>query len=433
MSLRNKLFADGVYTFVFRLANMGVAAILGILTARLLGPHGRGIYALPLVAVSIASSAFSGLNAATSYFMLRKRVGRGVLLPALLCAGTFVALGIPAVIAITYSMHASWAALPAILALPAPAILAIFYGYQIGIDRVRMNTTYATLNVLTLLAALLCAFALFGREPRAAIIGWVIGSDVFAAGALIWLLHDSKRLHYAPVRFKSYCSYGFRMGAVYLVSLLNYRADVYIVAALGEPALLGMYTLAVAGAETLLAATQVSAVVSSPQIGSLESEAAAAQLAARCVRNNVLVALVTCGVLWFAAPLLIRILYGPAFMPMIPALRVLLIGVFALSLGSPMSTFFTIRQGKPQIPMMLAGLSAAICIGITLATIHRLGLVGAAIGSTSGYVVAQGTAILVFSRGLSMPLRTLLVPRWSDITAYAHASGSLLRRLRGTA
>lgn len=433
MSLRNKLFADGVYTFTFRMANMAVAAIVGILTARVLGPDGRGIYALPLVAASIASSAFSGLNNATTYFMLREKAGRGVLRPALLTGGVFVALGIPVVAILTYTMHAGWAALPAILSLPAPAVLAIFYGYQVGTDRVRMNTTYATLNTLTLLATLLVAFALFGREPRAAVIGWLTGTDVFAAGALVWLFRDARRLDEAPVSLRAYASYAFRVGAVFLITLLNYRADVYIVAALGRPALLGMYTLAVTGAETLLAATQVTAVVSSPKIGSMESVTDAALLTARCVRNNVIVALVTCGLLWFAAPLVIRLLYGAAFMPMIPALRLLLIGVFALSLGSPMSTFFTIRLGKPQVPMMLAGLSAAICIAVALLTVHRLGLVGAALGSTLGYAVGQGAAIVFFTRTSNLALRTLLVPKWSDVTAYASAGGSLLRRLRRAA
>lgn len=433
MSLRNKLFADGVYTFAFRLANMAVAALLGIITARILGPHGRGIYALPLVAASLASAAFGGLNNATTYFMLREKAGRGVLRPALWCAGAFVAAAIPVVIAIAYTTHAPWAALPAILSLPAPAILAIFYGYQVGIDRVRMNTTYAVLNTLTLMAALLLAFAVFGRNPHAAVIGWVAGTDVFAAGALIWLLRHSRDMEATPISVRTYVGYAFRVGSVYLISLLNYRADVYIVASLGQPALLGMYTLAVTGAETLLAATQVTAVVSSPKIGSMENVDDAARLTARCVRNNVIVALVTCGSLWFVAPIAIRVLYGPAFVPMIPALRVLLIGVFALSLGSPMSTFFTIRLGKPQVPMLLAGVSAAICIAVTLLTIHQLGLVGAALGSTLGYIVGQGAAIVLFTRTSNLRLSSLLVPRWSDVTAYVYASGSLLRRLRRAA
>jgi O-antigen/teichoic acid export membrane protein len=431
MSLRNKLFADGVYTFVFRLGNMAVAAALGILTARVLGPHGRGLYALPLVAFAVASAGYAGLNGATSFFMLRGKAGRGVLRPALIAAALFVAAGIPIALAVAISTHAPWAALAAIAALPSPAILGIFYGYQVGINRVRMNTTYALLNTLLMIACMLVAFAAFGRTPPAAIGAWVTGSDLFAAAALVWLFKDSRRLDEGAVGVREFAGYAARVGTVSLISLLNYRADVYIVAMLTGPAQLGMYTLAVTAAEMLLAATQVTAVVSSPHIGGMESAQGAADLAARCVRHNVMIAFATCAVLSLVAPIAVRLLYGAAFTPMIPAFRILLVGVFALSLGSPMSTYFTIRLGKPQIPMMLAGLSAVVCIVVCLLTVRQFGLVGAALASTSGYIVGQGLAIGTFVRVSRVKFGTVLVPRWSDVTAYAYAGSSLWRRLRG--
>lgn len=433
MSLRNKLFADGLYTFGFRIVNMAVAALLGILTARILGPHGRGIYALPIVAFSVATAAFPGLNNATTYYLLRRKAGRGVIFAALRCAVLFVAGAIPVVVAIAYGMHSPWAAIPAILALPAPALIGIVNGYQVGVDRVRMVTTVAVFNTLLQLTMMICAFAVFGHRPFAAITSWVTAMDLFALGSLIWMLRRSRSLPDGRVATREFLSYSLRVGAVSLISLLNYRADVFIVAALAGPALLGMYTLAVTAAEMLLAITQVTANVSSPQIGGMESSLAAAEFTARLVRNNVLIASVTCAALWVIAPIAVGLLYGRAFLPMIPAFRVLLVGVFAMSLGSPMSTFFTIRLGKPQVPMILAGVSAAICVVVSYLLVGRMGLVGAAIGSTLGYVVGQSSAIVYFTRVAHLRPSMLLMPRWSDVTAYVLASGSILRRLKRAA
>ncbi|HEV7179876.1 MAG TPA: hypothetical protein VGN11_08390, partial [Candidatus Baltobacteraceae bacterium] len=78
-TLRNKLFTDGVYTFAFRMGNMAFAALMGVITARILGPHGRGVYALPLLTFSIVTAGYAGINNATSYYMLRRKAGRGVL------------------------------------------------------------------------------------------------------------------------------------------------------------------------------------------------------------------------------------------------------------------------------------------------------------------------------------------------------------------
>ncbi|MDE2482326.1 MAG: oligosaccharide flippase family protein [bacterium] len=431
MSLRDRLFADGLYTFAFRLITMGIAAVLGILTARMLGPAGRGIYAIPLVTLSLVSAGYAGLNNATAHFMLRYRVGRAVLVPAFISALLFVLAGIPATYLIARSLGAPWAAIPAALALPGPAMLAIFYGYQIGTDRVRMNTSYAALNTTLLLGLMLAALTIFGALPRSAILAWVVSSDLAALAAGLWLVVDARRLDAGTLETRRFAWYALRVGSVSLISLLNYRADVYVVAAFGGPTMLGMYTLAVTAAEMLLAATQVSAVVSSPQIGSLESSRAAAELTARCVRNNILVAAVACATLALVAPFAVRVLYGVAFMPMIPAFRVLLVGVFALSLGSPISSYFTIRLGKPQIPMMLAAVSAIICVGVSTLAIRHLGLVGAALGSTIGYLVAAGACIAVFARDAAVPVARVLVPRWSDVSAYAAAGSALYRQLRG--
>jgi O-antigen/teichoic acid export membrane protein len=434
VSLRTKLFLDGLYTFAFRIGNIALTALLGILTARALGPHGRGIYSFPVVDAGLVSAAYAGLSTATSYFMLRRKAGRAILAPALWSAALFVIIGIPAADILARGEGAPWAAVPAILSLPGSALLFTLFGYQVGVDRARLNAWYALLNTAVLVALMLGALTLFGHTPPAAIAAWVATAILFALFILIWLVVSARRLQPGePVGIREFFSYAVRMGAVSLVSLLNYRADVYIVAILAGPTLLGMYTLAVAAAELILAATQVTAIVSSPHIGGLASTRAAAMLTARCVRNNVLIALVTCGLLWFIAPVAIRLLYGGAFLPMIPAFRILLIGVFALSLGSPMSTYFTIRMGKPQIALLLASVSATVCIVVSVLSIRPLGMIGAALGSTLGYLLGQSLAFAAFIRMTEVPLLQMLVPRWSDVTDYVEASTSLLRRLRGIA
>ncbi|HET9029676.1 MAG TPA: polysaccharide biosynthesis C-terminal domain-containing protein, partial [Candidatus Aquilonibacter sp.] len=277
--------------------------------------------------------------------------------------------------------------------------------------------------------------AVLGRHPTAAIVAWVSGSDLVGAAIVIWMFADARKrfaeVETIPVSFREYLLYAARVGSVSLVSLMNYRADVYVVAIFTTPAMLGMYTLAVTAAETLLTATQVTAVVTLPHVGSMERDAAA-QLTARCVRHNVIVAAVTCGILALAAPWIVGTLYGQAFLPMVPALRILLLGVFALSLGSPMSNFFTLRLGKPEIPLVLASASAILCIGTSIVLVPRIGLTGAAIGSTVAYVLGQAAAIVYFSIVSGISAERMLVPRLSDVETYFSIVAGFARRLRRT-
>src|SRR5690348_7675566 len=68
----HRVMYDGLYTFAVRLLNIGMAAGLTVLTARMLGPSGRGTYALPGVEAALVASAFGGLSSATSYFLLNR-------------------------------------------------------------------------------------------------------------------------------------------------------------------------------------------------------------------------------------------------------------------------------------------------------------------------------------------------------------------------
>lgn len=430
MTLRNRLVSDGIYTFAFRLANMVLAAVLGIVTARLLGPAGRGLYATPMVDAGLVSSIFTGLSASASYFMLRKNAGRYAVYAGLKTAVLSCLLAAAAVFFIAYLSKTPWAAIPAMLSLPPVAMLQLCYGYCIGTHRVRMNTTTTLLNTVLLFALMLAAFALLGRGAWVAIWMWVVASNIFAAALLVWILRDSRGRDGEPVTVGAYIRYAVRTGAVSLVSMLNYRADIYIVAVMTTPAMLGLYSVALAAAETLLTVTQVTAMVSSPHIGSLEHRAAA-DLAARCVRHNVIVSGVCCAALALLAPFAVGLVYGPAFLPAVPALRVLLIGVVALSVGSPMSTYFTIRLGRPEVAFVLASISAAICITCCLVFVPRFGLLGAAWASTAAYIFGQAAAVVYFGMVAGIKPSYMLVPRMSDIVMYGSVAKQLFGRLSG--
>lgn len=425
--LRARLFSDGLFTFAGRIASMVLAALLGIMTARVLGPHGRGLYAIPMVAAGLVAAVFPGLSLAASFYLLREKAGRGAIRPLLIVSALFFVAGALVAAIIAYSMHAAWAALPAALSLIGSIGSMLATGYSTGTHRVRYNTTFALYATSATFLVIGAAFLLLARNAPVAIWGWVVATGAVGIALLAWVIRDSRRLDPGtPVPVRAMLWYALRTGAVSLVSLLNYRADLYIVAVMTTPAMLGMYSVAVTAAETLLAVTQVTGIVASPHIGSMDERASAA-LAARCVRHNVLVSGITSGALALAAPFAVHLLYGEAFMPVVPAMRVLIAGVFALSLGSPMSTYFTIRLGRPGVAFTLASISAVLCAGVTILLVPRIGLTGAAAGSTLGYAVSQTLAILYFSRTSNIRLGTIVLPKASDVRAYVQAGRAFLR------
>lgn len=418
MQFRHRVMYDGLFTVAMRLATIVVALALGVLTARLLGPMGKGIYALPLVQSGLVSTLFAGLSSATSYFLLSAGAGRSIVRPSLLCGALFVAAAGVAVVPLAWVGHAWWAAPAAIASLPAVAVANFATGYVTGIKRIRYASSLTLVTTAFTFAFTAVGLFLVARSPFVAIVAWVVSSLFVAALALaIVLLHARRLPPGAPVEITAYRRMALKVGATTLVSLLNYRADLYLVAIMQPAFDLGLYTIATSAPQSLLLPTQAASQVASPHIGAMERPAAA-HLTARCVRNNLLMATAICVVVFTLAPLIVHFFYGAVFLPLVPALRILLIGVIAFSLGGPMSSYYTLKLAKPEVPLAFAGISAAICIAGSIALIPHFGIEGAATASTVAYIVGTAMALHYFKRSSGISIRSMLVPTASDLHAY---------------
>jgi O-antigen/teichoic acid export membrane protein len=308
------------------------------------------------------------------------------------------------------------------------AFLNMATGYALGIKNPRYSSTLTALPTILTLCAVAAALFLINRTPGVAIIAWIGATTLAGIVSLAYVLTDArKRMRGTEhVAFKEYATFCIRVSSAYVVTLLNYRADLYVVALMLSPAALGMYGIAVTVAETLLLPAQAASFVASPHIATLELRESG-RLTARCVRNNLLIAASLCVVLFiFAAPIL-NLLYGKAFVPAAPAFDILLIGVLALSMGSPVSNYFTLRLGRPQISIWLGVFSAAVCLATSIVCIPMYGMVGAAIGSTAGYVIGQSAGAWYFVRSASIGWRDLLVPTANDFRTYASFGMRLMR------
>jgi O-antigen/teichoic acid export membrane protein len=280
---------------------------------------------------------------------------------------------------------------------------------------------------LATLAFTAAGFFAIARSPMIAIAAWVASTTL--VGAVAWakmLLHARSLAEGKPVDFFDFARFCVKGGATALVSLLNYRADLYIVALMLPAADLGFYSVATSAPQALLFPAQVTSIVASPHIGGLDKRAAA-DLTARCVRHTLLISLILCIAVFALAPLVVRFFYGTAFLPLVPALRILLVGVVALALAGPISSFYTLKLAKPEIPLAIAGISAIICIALTIVLIPHVGIAGAATASSAAYVLTQVLSLWYFRRTTGVRLRSMLVPTAVDLRSYADIVSGLFR------
>ncbi len=426
------IFYDALHIFSGRIVRTILALLLSILLARSLGPHDRGLYALPAtVYTGLLLSAFTGMIQAVPYFMLNANAGRGVLRPALLTGAVLTIGGSLPIVAMAEIGHNTWAIVPSVLLLIANVPPYIILGYAVGTRRIRWQSAYLALSTGALLAVMSVVLLLLSRTAWAAVISYTAVSLLIGAVCLTILVKDAAALPDAKVPFAGFLFFTLRAGLTNLVTQLNYRGDLYVVALLTTPAVLGLYTVAVSAADTLFIVTQVPAVVTSPHVGAMEC-ARAAVFTAKCVRGTLLTSLAIAIAAAAIAPYGVSLLYGQAYMPIVPAVRLLMVGVVVLSLAAPISNYFTLKLGRPEITLASASCAAVACISVSFYLVPRFGIVGAATATAVAYALGQSVAIAFFVRQSGISLFNVLIPAPGEIRTYAKLGKALLRERMGS-
>jgi O-antigen/teichoic acid export membrane protein len=306
----------------------------------------------------------------------------------------------------------------------------VLLGYAVGSKQIRWQTSYSVLSTAALLAGIGAALALFGATAATAVTAFVLVNIAVGAACLWVVFRDARTRRGSAVRLRDFMLYALRVGVVNLVTLLNYRADLYVVALLSTTAILGQYAVAVSAAEGLLVVTQVGAIVTSPHVGAMGQKDAAVMTAA-CVRASLVIAVPICAAFYILAPLVVHLLYGAAYLPLVPALRILLVAVLVLSMGSPISNFFTLNRGKPEVALASAFAAAAVCLTLSWLLVPRIGMQGAALATAVAYLFGECMRLGFFISATRVSIATILFPTRRDaescVTLVKSATRDMLR------
>ncbi len=419
-----RVVSNAALLWAVRIVTLSSSALLGVLTARLLGPAGRGEYVLPAIDAGVSTTFAAGLSSGVVYFLLNRRADASIVRAALIVLLIFIAGGIGAALATALLTHSLRAAVPAAAFVAAYAVYSLAYGLYLGTDRARAaGLLNAAAYVLTLLFVS-AALRLDRSSPRLAIAGFVAGMAVAGATGLALASRDALRLSGTVVASAELLRFAARAGLVNFANLLNYRIDIYVVAILAPVSAVGMYTLAVTGAESVLSLTLAVSQAAIPHVGALE-RGAAAGVPARCLRNGIFLAFMLAAAGAAAAPLVVHAIFGPGYATIVAPLRVLLIGLVAASTSAMISNYFVLNRGRVRVPLVTSAISTAVCAGLSFALVPRIGLLGAALGSTVAYITSQSVALWFFCDETGVAWERVLLVDRQDMAYY----GRLMRRI----
>jgi O-antigen/teichoic acid export membrane protein len=203
--------------------------------------------------------------------------------------------------------------------------------------------------------------------------------------------------------------YGVVSMASNVLQWLNYRADIFLLAAMRSEAEVGRYTVAVSLAEILM---RGAAAICRPLFPRVARDALAGEVTARASRVAVL-AMSAMAIALIGPGYLAHLYLGEAYAGMFAAFLWLLPGTIAYGLGYVLH-FDLLARGTVGRLTIANGVSLCANIALNVVLIPRHGILGAAWSTSIAYALNLLLVGVMFRAMHGIPLRALWLPGRAD-------------------
>lgn len=393
-------------TFVTRVFVAAIGLIASVLVARILGPEGRGAYA---VAVAIGAMGVQlanlGLPAANTYVVSRQRDLLSIAVATSLSVA-FVLGGAAAIaFGLTFTINQDWSPLSGYLLWLSLAWIPLGLSYLflenllLSVDEI---SAYNKIELVSkLMSVALIALVLW--------FGLATPETVFATGLIVvtigsvWILFVLRH-HGLTTAIPSWAllsgniGYSLRGYFATLFAFIALRVGLFLIQYMLGAEYAGHYSVAVGLADALFMLPVTIGTILFPKLSAMKDEMQKWQYARK-------VALISCGIMVCVAlmaalssKMLITGLYGEAYKAAIPAFMWILPGVVILSVHLVLGNYLG-SIGMPAAIVYSAGSAALVNVLLNVKLIPSLGIVGASISyDLAGCTMLFVTGVYVLMR-----------------------------------
>ncbi|MBY3622786.1 oligosaccharide flippase family protein [Acinetobacter sp. CUI P1] len=390
--------------------------LTGVLTARYLGPTGRGEQtAMMNWSQFLAFSMSFGIPSALIYNAKKNPDDAGVLyrMSLLLGIGFGIVAMIIGILVLPYWLNsfspevvafAQWSMIQCPLMVVAQINNA---AYQFRGEYQKFNGLRYVIPLLTLVIIGILIMGGWMNPFTTALAYLVPGAPLFI-GMTISLLRTYKvKMKNAYLNFKRLFTYGLGSYGNDLLGQFSYYIDQIVIAGLLRPADLGLYVVAVSLSRMVTFFSSSITVVLFPKASELSKEEAIS-LTFKAFRISTTFTLLGSLVLMVVAPLVIPWLYGKDFNTALTVFRLLLLEV-TISGGTIILAQVFMALGKPKFVSLLQGFGLILVIPLLFLLIPKYGLLGAGVAMLSSAVLRFLFIILNIRFNLKVKLPRMLI------------------------
>lgn len=398
----------------------------GIITARLLGPHDRGLFTLlVMLPQTLVTFAKMGVAQANVYYIRRAKVPVSVVASnsLILCAVVSVVLFVAAYFGGRWFLDPFTEGAPpsyvwlALVLVPFLLIESYFMSILQAVEAFGAYNMQSIYKAVMSFAGI--AFALLVLDGRlwAALMSQV----TVLAAANLWLLYQVSRIARFGPRWdrevgKGVLEFGAKSYVQTLAAHLHHRIDLYLIALLMTPEQVAFYSIAVNMTHPILQIPEAIGTIIFPKLAGSSDEAAHAQTAVTC-RHTVFATLVASVVYAGIGSQVMVLFYGERYAPAVPAMFMMLPGIIMIALYQILTRNFTSRN-RQQVNIVAATTALGVNAATALMLIPRFGIVGAAMSTALSYTLAATILLVVFVRESGGSIRETVLVKREDLARY---------------
>mgnify|MGYP003992142673 CR=1 FL=1 len=403
--------------------------LIGVLLARLLGPVKLGIVVIIMLIPQYAEKLGRlGLGQSAIYNISKKKItierAASALWTVSITIGFLPLIFFPFYKDLFVNSFLEGAEIPmwyftlALLSIPLLFIMNYFKSIIISQEFISDFNKMKVIGYLPSIAAVILIITT-SLDISAVIITYFFG-NIFSAGLVFYLYMNRTTLPFPSinVRKEDYLllwNYGKKVYLTTIMSYLHLRIDLLLVALLLPLSQVAYYNLAVNIVEKLWLLNVGNTIfftrVSSAENGYREN------LTAKLCRNTLFTTTVLAAVLWLSADILVELLYGTAFKPIIEPLMILMPGVVLMSIAK---LFYSYFNGMNLIwyNQLTVLLTILLNVGLNLILIPIYGITGVALATTITYSTAFIIMTCLFVKISNVSLSRIFLIDRIDIMSY---------------
>jgi O-antigen/teichoic acid export membrane protein len=433
MSLRNQ----SALIFVSSLAQLFFGMLAGVITARFLGPQGKGISILAFFLPAFLGSLGSiSMGEASTYLLGRgadprrivgNTVWHSLILGLLYAAGTLALLPLLRA-SVVRDVPAAYVFL-GLLALPPVLLKNYGDSVLVGMKRVREFVGGNLLLHATRGLLLTGALAVFDLGLPGAIgaelLTWVAAAAYYLA-AMTRGTGIDWRLDW-PLT-KEQLRYGFQAHVGNMAQRANLQVSTIILSSLSGAAAVGLVSVATNVAQILWYIPDSVGRILFPKVASSSREESNRVTPLVC-RNTVFLTLLAAASLLAIGRPVVTLLFGREFEPSVRPLDFLLPGIVALSVSKVLTKYLS-GVGRPFLNSTASLVSFLVNVPLLYVMVRAWGLDGAAVATSVAYLIHAVVVVVFFLRESHTRLGPSLVPDPKDLRLYVEGAAELARRLR---